>query len=63
MTRPVFKPSPTISNSRLSYNRLDRKLTIPMIQEVTDHEALELDNFPVIAVTTDGVSPNQCDKK
>ena len=66
MIRPVFKPSLSFPVAAYPTVDLTGSQLFPVIWEVI--EALELDNFPVVAVTADGASPNRnffriCGKK
>ena len=57
MIMPVFKPSLSFPVAAFSTTDLKGGRLFPMVWEVI--EALELDNFPIITVTADGVSPNR----
>ena len=66
MIRPVFKPSLSFPVAAYPTVDLTGSQLFPVIWEVI--KALELDDFPVVAVTADGASPNRnffriCGKK
>ena len=57
MIRPVFKPSISFPVASFPTTDLKGGQLFPMVGEVI--EALELNNFPIVAVTADGASPNR----
>ena len=57
MLRPVFKPSLSFPVAAYPTTDLTGSQLFPVTWEVI--EALELDGFPVIAITADGASPNR----
>ena len=57
MIRPIFKPSLSFPVASYPASNLSGEKLYPVVMEVV--EALELSNVPVIAVTSDGASPNR----
>ena len=57
MIRPIFKPSISFPVALYPSSNLSREELYPVVMEVV--EALELWALPVLAITSDGASPNR----
>ena len=57
MIRPIFKPSLSFPIASYPVSNLSGEKLYPVVMEVV--EALELSNVAVVAVTSDGASPNR----